>query len=162
MNSYKSKDCISPEEMAWLLKIRLKTAQRTLQATTSKFIRTTGTLSCRFKTDKAQLQYKKLSWIFDKFYYDYLKVKATLICGYKGGVIYTNGLGFYKFLPCKNESTETTGRTLRYFLHVIGFPYSLHSNNHGNFKDRLLKCLMRKFGIYETFTEPSRTCYWRG
>ena len=55
MNSYKSKECISPEEMARLLKIGLRTAQRTLQATTSKFIRTTGALSRRFKTDKAQL-----------------------------------------------------------------------------------------------------------
>jgi hypothetical protein len=154
MNSYKSKECISPEEMARLLKIGLRTAQRTLQATTSKFIRTTGALSRRFKTDKAQLRYKQLSRIFGKFYCDYLKVKATSIRGYKGGVVYTNGLGFYKFLPCENETSETTGRTLRYFLHVIGLPYSLHSDNHGNFKDGLFKKLMRKFGIYQTFTEP--------
>ena len=154
MNSYKSKECISPEEMARLLKIGLRTAQRTLQATTSKFIRTTGALSRRFKTDKAQLRYKQLSRIFGKFYCDYLKVNATSIRGYKGGVVYTNGLGFYKFLPCENETSETTGRTLRYFLHVIGLPYSLHSDNHGNFKDGLFKKLMRKFGIYQTFTEP--------
>ena len=37
---------------------------------------------------------------------------------------------------------------------MIGLPYSLHSVNHGNFKDRLFKKLMRKFGIYQTFTEP--------
>lgn len=146
MNLYKSKESISPEEMARLLKIGLKTAQRTLQATTSKFIRTTGALSWRFKTDKAQL--------LGKFYCDYLKVNATSICGYKGGVIYTNGLGFYKFIPCENETSETTGRTLRYFLHVIGLPYSLHSDNYGNFKDGLFKRLTRKFGIYQTFTEP--------
>ena len=154
MNSYKSKESVSPEELARLLKIGLRTAQRTLQATTSKFIRTTGALSHRFKTDKAQLRYKQLSRIFGKFYCDYLKVKVTSVCWYKGGVVYTNGLGFYKFIPCKNETSETTGRTLRYFLHVIGLPYSLHSDNHGNFKDGLFKRLMRKFGIYQTFTEP--------
>ncbi|GFH50586.1 hypothetical protein CTEN210_07062 [Chaetoceros tenuissimus] len=154
MNSYKSKESISPEEMARLLKIGLKTAQRTLQATTSKFIRTTGALSRRFKTDKAQLQYKQLSRIFGKFYCDYLKVNATSIRGYKGGVIYTNGLGFYKFLPCENETSKTTGWTLRYFLHVVGLLYSLHSDNHGNFKDGLFKRLMRKFGVYQTFTKP--------
>ncbi|GFH50714.1 hypothetical protein CTEN210_07190 [Chaetoceros tenuissimus] len=153
MNSYKSKESISPEEMARLLKIGLKTAQRTLQATTSKFIRTTGALTRRFKTDKAQLRYKQLSRIFGKFYCDYLKVKATSIRGYKGGVVYTTGLGFYKFIQCKHETSETTGPTLRYFLHVIGLPYSLHSDNHGNFKDGLFKRLMRKFGIYQTFTE---------
>jgi Integrase core domain. len=155
MNSYKTKDNISPEEMAHMLKIGLKTAQQTLQATTAKFIRTTGALSRRFRTDKAQLRYKQLSWIFGKFYCDYLKVKVTSLRGYKGGVIYTNGLGFYKFVPCENETAETTGRTLHYFLHVIGLPNSLlHSDNHGNFKDGLFKRLMRKFGIYQTFTEP--------
>ena len=45
INLYKSKESISPEELARLLKIGLKTAQRTLQATTLKFIRTTGALS---------------------------------------------------------------------------------------------------------------------
>ncbi|GFH62200.1 hypothetical protein CTEN210_18676 [Chaetoceros tenuissimus] len=115
---------------------------------------TTGALSPHFKTDKAQLQYKQLSRIFGKFYCDYLKVKATSIQEYKRGVIYTNGLGFYKFLPCENETFETTEGTLRYFLHVIGLPYSLHSDNHGNFKDGLFKRLIRKFGIYQTFTEP--------
>ena len=154
MNSYKSNDNISAEEMARLLRIGLKTAERMLKATTAKFIRTTGALSRRFRTDKAQLRYKQLSRIFGKFYCDYLKVNVTSLRGYKGGVIYTNGLGFYKFIPCENKTSETTGRTLRYFLHVIGLPYSLHSDNHGNFKDGLFKKLMRKFGIYQTFTEP--------
>ena len=105
MNSCESKERISLEEMARLLKIGLKTEQGTLQATTSKFIRTTGALYRHFKMDKAQLLCEQLSRIFGKFYCDYLKVKATSIRGYKSGVECTNGLGFCNFMPCENETS---------------------------------------------------------
>ena len=64
VRTQKSGEYITPEEMATKLMIGLKTANRTLRATTSKFIRTTGSLTKRFRTDKAQLRYKQLSRIF--------------------------------------------------------------------------------------------------
>ena len=37
---------------------------------------------------------------------------------------------------------------------MVGFPYSLHSDNHNNFKEGFFKRILHKFGIYQTFAEP--------
>ena len=57
INTSKS-DAMTPEELSCRLCIGLKTAARTLKATSHQYIRTTGLLSKRFRTDKAQLRYK--------------------------------------------------------------------------------------------------------
>jgi hypothetical protein len=147
-------DSITPEELSRRLCIGLKTAARTLKATSHQYIRTTGLLSKRFRTDKAQLRYKQLSRQYGTFYTDFLKVAVKSIRGYIGGVIYTNKAGFKKFFPCESEKGEETGRSLRSFIEIVGLPFSLHSDNHSNFKEGFFKKMMRKFGIYQTFTEP--------
>ena len=147
-------DSISPEELSRRLCIGLKTAARTLKATSHQYIRTTGLLSKRFRTDKSQLRYKQLSKQYGTFYADFLKVAAKSIRGYIGGVLYTNKVGFKKFFPCESEKGQETGRSLRSFIEVVGLPYSLHSDNHSNFKEGFFKKMLRKFGIYQTFTEP--------
>ena len=85
--------------------------------------------------------------LFGSFYCNYLKSEVKLIQGLIGGVVYTNRLAFYKFVPCSTETSIETGRTLRHFLHVIGLPHSLHSDNHSNFKQGLFKQILCKFGI---------------
>ena len=67
INSSQS-DAISPEELSRRLCIGLKTAARTLKATTHQHIRITGLLSKCFRTDKAQLRYKQLSQQYGTFY----------------------------------------------------------------------------------------------
>ena len=54
----KQKDYITLEGLCAKLHIGLATAKRTLQATTHKYIRTTGLFARRYCTDKAQLRYK--------------------------------------------------------------------------------------------------------
>ena len=154
MKTTDKKDSISAEDLSKKLHIGLHTALRTLKATTHQFIRTTGMLAKRFRTDKAQLRYKQLSRIFGSFYCDYLKSSVKSIRGFKGGVLYTNKLKFYKFFPCESEKGEETGRSLRYFVEFVGLPYSLHSDNHKNFKEGFFCRLARKFGVSQTFTEP--------
>ena len=83
-------DLITPEELSKKWHIGLDVAARTLKATTHQFIRTTGALTKRFQTDKAQLWYKRLMKLFGSFYCDYLKSDVKSIRGYIGGVIYTN------------------------------------------------------------------------
>ena len=147
-------DSISPEELSRRWQIGLNTASRTLKSTTHQFIRTTGLLSKRFRTDKSQLRYKQLSRQYGLFYTNYLKASVKSIRGYIGGVLYTNKQSFKKFFPCETETSAETGRTIHSFLDIVGLPYSLHSDNHGNFKEGLFKKLIRKFGIYQSFTEP--------
>ena len=150
----KANQTISPEELSKRLHIGLKTAARTLKATTHQWIRTTGLLSKRFRTDKAHLRYNQLTKQYGRFYTDYLKVNVKSLRGYIGGILYTNKLGFKKFFPASSERGEETGRSIRSFIEMVGLPYSIHSDNHNNFKEGLFKRLLRKFGIYQTFTEP--------
>ena len=150
----KRKDTTSPEELSKRLHIGLKTASRTLKATTHQWIRTTGLLTKRFRTDKAHLRYNQLSKQYGTFYTDYLKVSVKSIRGYIGGTIYTNKLGFKKFFPAESEQGKETSRSLRNFIEMVGLPYSIHSDNHQNFKEGFFKRMVRKFGIYQTFTEP--------
>ena len=156
INAFNTKrnDSISPEELSERLCIGLKTAARTLKATSHEFIRTTGLLSKRFKTDKAHLRYKQLSRQYGTFYTDFLKVSVKSLRGYIGGVVYTNKIGFKKFFPCESEKGEETGRSMKTFIEMVGLPYSIHSDNHNNFKEGFFKRMLRKFGIYQTFTEP--------
>ena len=65
----KRKDTMSPEELSKRLHIGLKTASRTLKATTHQWIRTTGLLTKRFRTHKAHLRYNQLSKQYGTFIY---------------------------------------------------------------------------------------------
>ena len=150
----KQSSTLSPSDLSKHLHIGLKTASKTLKATTHQCIRSTGLLSRRFRTDKAQLRYKQLSRRYGSFYCDYLKVSVKSIWGYIGGVMYTNRIGFKKFYPCQTEGGNETGHSLRSFVDIIGLPYAMHSDNHTNFKEGLFKRLLTKFGIYQSFTEP--------
>ena len=145
---------LTPEKLSSMWGIGLKTARRTLLATTHECIRTTGLLAKRFKTDKSQLRYKQLSKRYGSFYVDYLKFEVKSVRQFIGGTLYTNKLGFKKFFPCTSETSEETGSTLRSFIELVGLPPSLHSDNHPNFKEGIFKKLLRKFGVPSTFTEP--------
>ena len=145
---------ISPEQLCKILHIGLGTAKRTLEATTHECIRTTGALTKRFKTDRSQLRYKQLMKGYGTFYCDFLKCNVESIRGYTGGVVFTNKVGFKKFFPCSSETGEETGRSLKQFIELVGLPSSLHSDNHRNFKEGFFKRMLRKFGIWATYTEP--------
>ena len=114
-----SKDILSPENLSQMWNIGLATASRTLKATTHKRIRTTGLLTKRFRTDKAQLRYKQMSRQYGNFYVDYLKVGVTSIRQFVGGTLYTFKRGFKKFLTCSSETSEETGHTLKYLLNLL-------------------------------------------
>ena len=78
LNSY-SKHSLSPEHLSRLWKIGLRTAQRTLQATTHKCIRSTGMLSKSYRTDRSQLKYKQMRQQYGTFYVDFVKCAVKSI-----------------------------------------------------------------------------------
>ena len=152
--NFKKKKSITPEQLSKLWHIGIKTAERTLKATTYKIIRTTGLLTKRFRTDKAQLRYNQLGRTYGTFYTDYLKNNVKSVRGYIGGTIYTNKLGFKKFFPHSDETGASTASGLRNFIDMVGLPYAIHSDGHNNFIAGAFKKLLRKFGIPNTSTEP--------
>ena len=148
-------DRITPEELSRMWHVGLRTAARTLEATTHQCIRTTGTLTRRFRTDKAHLRYPRLSTHMGNFYVDTLKMHVKSIRGYSCGNVYTNKAGFKKFFPMHSETAADSAATLQNLIHLIGIPKSLHSDNHGNFYGGEFKKKARKFDIQQTFTEPN-------
>ena len=150
----KHQSTLSPSELSRMWNVGLATARRTLHATTHKCYRTTGLLAKRFRTDKAQLKYKQLTRRNGTFYVDFLKTGIKSVRGFIGGTIYTNKSGFKKFFPCSDEKSLQTSQTLRSFIELVGLPASIHSDNHRNFKEGMFRRLLRKFGIFHTFTEP--------
>ena len=146
------RDTLTPQQLSKLWKIGLKTAKRTLSATGHQCLRTTGTLTRRFRTDKAHMRYKRLSTKKGLFYVDTLKAKVKSIRGYTVGNLYTNKLGFRKFFPMETESD--TPNTLQYFIELVGLPPAIHSDNAKVFMHGAFGKLCRKYQIKQTFTEP--------
>ena len=144
----------TPEELAKLWGVGLKTCARTLEATTHDIVRTTGALTRRFRTDRAQMRYKQLGTHFGHFSVDTLKSNVKSIRGYVCGNVYTNRCGFKKFYPMSNFGGLESRSTLMHFIQGVGIPSSLHSDNHGNFSGGPFAKEVQKYGIQHTFIEP--------
>ena len=74
-------------------------------------------------------------------------------------MLYCNKLGFKKFFPCTNETQEETSHSLRSFIELIGLPAAFHSDNHNNLKTGKFKKILRKFGIWNSFSKPNSPCH---
>lgn len=150
----KKKESLTPIELSRLWKIGLKTATRTLKATTHQCIRTTGALTRRFRTDRTHMRYKQLSMKHGKFYVDTLFSKVKSIRGFTCGNLYTNNLGFKKFFPMESNNQLESAGSLKYLVEMIGLPNGIHADNHKTFTEGAFKSLCSKFHIPQTFTEP--------
>jgi len=143
---------LTPEDLSKLWGIGIKTARRTLKATTHRCIRTVGDLTRRFRTDKAHMRFRRLTTKQGQFYVDTLKSKVKSIRGFTCGNLYTNNLGFRKFFPMSTESD--TPPTLQAFITLVGLPHAMHSDNAKVFVEGDFSRKCTKFDIKQTFTEP--------
>jgi hypothetical protein len=145
-------DTLTPEDLSRLWHIGIKTARRTLAATTHQCLRTTGLLTRRFRTDQAHNRYTRLSTRQGNFYVDTLFSKVKSIRGYTCGNVYTNSIGFRKFFPMDSKSQSPA--SLQSFIQLVGVPPSLHSDNAPEFLAGDFKKKCRKYDIRQTSTEP--------
>lgn len=153
--SSKKKYRVTPEELNRLWGVGLKTCERTLKATTHLAMRTTGALTKRFRTDKAQLRYKQLGTHFGLFSVDTVTAKVKSIRGFTCGNVYINRCGFKKFYGMYDFTSLSSRDTLVNFIQAVGIPAALHSDNHGNFTTGAFRQEVRKYGVKHTFTEPN-------
>ena len=99
------------------------------------------------------MRYKRLSSSrHGKFYVDTLFSKVKSIRGYTCGNLFTNTLGFKKFFPLVTESQGKT--TMKDFVHMVGIPPAIHSDDAKVFQHGQFQKDCRKFQILQTFTEP--------
>jgi len=133
--------------------IGLEAARKTIKCTTQKGIRNvTHPIERRFRTRQAQLRYSQLSGRHGKFYTDTFFASSQTLNGCKMAQLYINDLSFTKVYPMKTKAE--TSDTLSKFIHEVGIPHSLHSDDapelmHGQFKQ-----VCKEYNINTTYTEP--------
>jgi ribosomal protein L15 len=144
---------VNAETLAKRWNIGIEAAKRTIQCTTQKGIRSTlHPIERRFRTKQAQLRYKQLAGRHGSFYTDTFFSKTTSLNNHKMAQIYVNDLAFSKVYPMAVRSEA--GDTLQAFIHDVGIPHSLRSDDapelmHGKFKQ-----ICKDYGINCGYTEP--------
>lgn len=133
----KRKRAMDPQRVAALFGCGIKTAERTLEATTQDHIRvTSGNLTRKYRTRRSQLRYRQLGKPYGDFYADNHKAKVKSIRGFTGGTVFCNKLNYIHWQGFASESS--TGQALRCFVQEVGVPTGMHTDNarvftHGEF-----------------------------
>ena len=137
-------------------RIEINADQRTLTDTKRQFIRTTGILDNRFKTDKAQLWYKEFFRTHRTFYIYYLKVGGggglweALFGGFYIPIIWGSRISSHVQIELQNRQVTN----LRYMYRDSWDTTFTSLKKIKKINEGLFKRLLHKFGVYQTFVEP--------
>ena len=124
-----------------------------MQVTAQKGIRqTTLPIEQRFRTRQAQLRYKQLGGRHGRFYTDTFFSGVPTLNGNSMAQIFTSDLAFTKVYPMKLRSQ--THEALSAFIHEVGIPSSIHSDDAKELMMGKFKELCKEFHIPCTYTEP--------
>jgi hypothetical protein len=141
------------EELATILNVGLKTAEKTLAATTQLAIcNAVKPLHRRFHTDIAQLWYPRLGGHHGIFHTDTFFAPCYSLHGHIMGQLYVNDIDFVKFIPMEKKSDAPD--TLVEFCQDIGIPSKLHSDNANELTKGRWGELTKKYQIKVTMSEP--------
>jgi hypothetical protein len=141
------------ERLSTLWNIGLETAKKTVQVTTQKGIRnTTLPIEQRSPTRQAQLRYKQLGGRHGRFYTDTFFSSVPTLNGNSMVQLYTNDLAFTKVYPMKLKLQMH--KTLAAFIHEVGIPSSIHSDDAKELMMGKFKEICKDFHIPCTYTEP--------
>ena len=150
--SNKSKD-LSPGELSEMWKISLPDAVNVLNSTTALSRRIQdGQMTRRFRTDLHRRRYRRLGGQFARFYTDTLFFGNKSIQGNSCAQIYVNRAGYTKIYPLASKSNAHESLTA--FIHEVGIPGSLHSDDAKELVSGVMLQKMRKYEIFHTMSEP--------
>jgi len=156
VNRKKGRNTMNVESLSKLWNISLKAAKRTLHSTTHSAIRTKeGFLTRRYRTDLYQRRYNVLGGGFSQFYTDTLYFKVKSISQETCAQIYANKSGFTKMYPMETKSQAHN--TLSNFVHEVGIPHELHSDNAKELISGEMRKKLNKYEIYYTSTTDPYT-----
>ena len=141
------------EKLAVNWNIGLEAAKNTLQVTTQKGIRyTSHPIEQRFRTRQAQLRYKQLGGRHGRFYTDTFFSSVNSLNGSAMAQVYTNDQGYTRVYPMKLKSQAH--ETLSTFIHEVGIPSAIHSDDAPELMQGRFKELCKEFHIPCTYSEP--------
>ena len=142
---------IKAHELAVCWGIGIKTAERTLKATTQLGVQSAiHPLHCRYRTKQLPYRYNQLNM---KLYVDVFFSSVPLLSGNTCGVIFVNNLGFLHIVPMKSKSQE--GNALTEFFKDKGVPTVMHTDGAKEFmQGHWQEILSQQGGIKQTFADP--------
>ena len=115
---------IKAHELALCWGIGIKTAERTLKATTQLGIQSAiHPLHHRYRTKQLQYRY---NWLNTKLYADVFFSSVPSMSGNTCGVIFVNNLGFSHIVPMKSKSQA--GNALTEYFEDKGVPKVMHTD----------------------------------
>jgi hypothetical protein len=125
LHTHNSRSVLDHVALAERWGISLEQAKATLKCSTQTALRNILTPSER----KVQLKAPWLNFpsIKGDFYVNSLFSKLPAVNGYKGGSLFTNGLGYDRFYPWQRKSEHADA--LMQFIHDVGVPQTLISDN---------------------------------
>jgi len=130
-----------------------KAAANTHKVTTQKGIRNTMfPVERRFRTRQSQLRYPQLNGRHGRFYCDTFFSNAPAVDMSTCCQLFTNDIGFTKVYPMRTKGEAH--HALRCFIHDVGIPHVIHSDNAKEQMQGQWRKLCTEFGIPTTFTEP--------
>ena len=141
------------EDLANLWGIGVKAANKTLRATTQLSTRQiSGRIHKRVRTRMHQRRYRQLWGHLSRFSSDTFKSKVKSLRGNNYFQLFTNNAAFTKVYPMKGKGESHLA--LHKFLHEIGIPSELHTDNAGELIHGEWNSLCQQHKIYRTYTEP--------
>ena len=144
---------LDPGELSRMWLISLADAVNVLNCTTSLSRRVQdGQMIRRFCTDLHSRRYRRLGGQFSRFYSDTLFFGGKSIQGNSCAQIYVNRAGYTKIYPLVSKSQAH--ESLSAFVHEVGIPGSLHTDDAKELISGKMLQKMRKYEIYNTMSEP--------
>ena len=144
---------LTPSELSNLWYISLPDAKNVLDSTTAISRRVQdGQMSRCFRTDLHSRRYRRLGGHFSRFYTDTLFFGAKTLRGNNCAQIYVNRAGYTKIYPLVTKSQAH--ESLSSFIHEVGIPSSLHSDDAKEIVEGRMMEKIRKYEIYSTMNEP--------
>lgn len=144
-----------PERISALFGCGLKTAVRTLEATTQSHIREhSQSVTKRWRTRRSQLRYRQLSSPYGDFNADVHYAKVKSLRGFTMGNIFCNKLGYIHWTGMNSESQSSLA--LQLFVQDIGIPSKMHTDNASYYTGGDFQKVIRRENIKFTTIEPYR------
>ena len=153
------KSKITPEYLAEIWGCGIKTAKKTIEATTCKHYRdVTMGLTRRFKPTRNFLRYRQIAFPAGEFFTDTFKSAVRSIRGFTCAQVFGNKFGFIKSYPMDGNNKLNVGNSLSVFIQDVGIVQRLHSDNAPEMVGRNTPFFKRarKEGIDLTTIEPER------
>jgi len=144
---------VTDERIAKIFGCSPSVASKTRLITTQKGIRSfTDHLTTRYRTKQAALRYNQLGGHHGRFYSDTMFSSVKSVRGNTMGQIFVNDIGFTHFIPMKLKTDA--GHALQEFIHDIGIPSSLHTDDAKELTSAHWKQVRKTYGIKQTLAEP--------